>query len=195
MNAMTPLIRHVILDRDGVLNIERGDGGAISDWSQWQWIPGAREAIAMLRRSGVQVSVATNQSGIGRGAMTRAEVDAVHVRMLDEAAQAGGTIDRVLVCPHAPNDGCTCRKPLPGLLLQAIQASGVPSYATFVVGDDLRDLHAAWAVDVSAILLRTGKGRIAERLIPAGSAGIFDDLYAFVAIEFSKSISGAARIS
>lgn len=192
---MNRQIRHVILDRDGVLNIERGDGGYIRDWSQWQWIPGARKAIAMLRRSGVQVSVATNQSGVGRGVMTLAEVDAIHTRMLEEAAQAGGAIDRVLVCPHAPNDDCTCRKPLPGLLLQAIQASGVPLYATVVVGDDLRDLHAAWAADVSAILLRTGKGHMAERLIPAGSAEIFDDLHAFVAVELSKFASGAARTS
>ncbi len=190
-----PSIRHVILDRDGVLNVERSDGRHVSDWSQWRWIPGARKALAMLNRSGVQVSVATNQSGVGRGAMTRAEVDAVHARMLEEAAQAGGVIDRVLVCPHAPNEGCACRKPLPGLLLEAIHASGVPRNAAVVVGDDLRDLHAAWAADVPAILLRTGKGRIAERLIPAGSAEIFDDLHAFVAAEFSNSVSGTARIS
>lgn len=195
MNAMIPHVWHVILDRDGVLNIERSDGGAISDWSQWQWIPGARKALAMLRHSGVQVSVATNQSGVGRGTVTRAEVDIVHARMLEEAAQAGGAIDRVLVCPHAPDDGCTCRKPLPGLILQAIQASGVPRNSTVVVGDDLRDLHAAWAVDVPAILLRTGKGRTAERLIPVGSAEIFDDLHAFVAAEFSNPVSRAARIS
>lgn len=192
---MDPPIRHVILDRDGVLNVERTDHRHLSDWSQWQWIPGARKALVLLNRADVQVSVATNQSGIGRGSMTRDEVDALHARMLEEVAQAGGAIDRVLVCPHAPDDGCTCRKPLPGLLLQAIHASGVPQNATVVVGDDLRDLHAGWAANVPAILLRTGKGRIAEGLIPAGSAEIFDDLHAFVAANFSNTMLGAARIS
>ena len=186
-------IRHVILDRDGVLNVER-HGDYVRDRSQWQWIPGAREGLAMLSLAGMHISVATNQSGIGRGAMSRADVDAIHARMLEEAAAAGGIIERVLVCPHAPGDDCACRKPLPGLFLQAIQAAGIPGRATIAVGDDLRDLEAAWAAGIRAVLLRTGKGRVTEAVVPAGKAGIFDDLRAFAAASLSSAALEATNI-
>lgn len=193
---MVPSIRHVILDRDGVLNVESSNGRHVSDWSQWRWIVGAREGLAMLSHAGVHLSVATNQSGIGRGAMTRAEVDAIHLCMLEEVAQTGAAIDHVWVCPHAPDAGCACRKPSPGLLLQAIRASGVPASATVVVGDDLRDMQAAWAAEIPGVLLRTGKGRITEAMLPQDSnVDIFDDLRAFAAAKFPKAIPGVAKIS
>lgn len=193
MNGMLAQIRHVILDRDGVLNVERAECCQIRGWSQWQWIAGARDGLALLKRAGVQVSVATNQSGIGRGVVTRAEVDAVHACMLDEVAKAGGWIDRVLVCPHAPDEGCGCRKPAPGLLLEAVRASGVPVSATLVIGDDLRDLQAARAADINAVLVRTGKGRITERTVARDRVEIFDDLHTFAGAGCSAVVSGASN--
>lgn len=189
MNATALPIRHVILDRDGVLNVERDDHRHLGDWSQWQWIAGAREGLAMLSRAGTYISIATNQSGIGRGTVTRAAVDALHARMLDEAAQAGGVIGHVWTCPHAPDDGCTCRKPLPGLLLQAVRASGIPPEATVALGDDLRDLQAAQAAGIAAVLLRTGKGRATETLVAPGSVEVFDDLRAFAAAAFANVLT------
>lgn len=193
MNAAATPIRHVILDRDGVLNRERNDGRWIDDWSQWRWIDGAREALALLTRAGIRISVATNQSGIGRGSVTRAAVAAIHARMQADAVQAGAVIHRVWVCPHAPEAGCDCRKPLPGLLLRAIEASGIPAAATLAVGDDRRDLEAAWAAGVRAALVRSGKGRATAATLRPGRAAVFDDLAACVGALLPHVPSGVAQ--
>lgn len=174
-------VRHVILDRDGVLDVERDDGGYIEHWSQWRWIPGALEGLALLGAAHVQVSVATNQAGVVRGLITREELDAIHRNMIQEAAQAGGVIRRVFVCPHLPDSGCACRKPAPGLLLDAIEAARIPAAATLAVGDDLRDVQAARAADVAAVLVRTGKGRTAEAALAHTGVPVFDDLREFAA--------------
>lgn len=176
MSAMHPRIRHLILDRDGVLNVERADGRYLADWCDWRWIDGALEALAQLHQIGVRVSVATNQSGIGRGCVTREQVDALHAHMCEEVTQAGGLIAGVWVCPHTPDAGCTCRKPLPGLLLQAIGDSGFPPSATLAVGDDVRDVQAAHAAGIATALVRTGKGRAAEGLLARSDVVAFDDL-------------------
>jgi len=186
---MVQKVQHVILDRDGVLNVEREDGGYINDWSQWKWIPRAREGLVMLTRLGTSISIVTNQSGIGRGIVTEDEVDAVHARMIDEVDQAGGRIDRILICPHAPSVGCGCRKPAPGLLLEAIEASGLPRRATVVVGDDLRDMQAARSAKVLAVLVRSGKGRITEVAGPGSDVFVFDDLHTFAAATLGGLIS------
>ena len=180
-SVMAIAIQHVILDRDGVLNVEDPAGGYVRDWSQWQWMAGALEGLRALRAAGIRVSVATNQAGVGHGLVDRANLDAIHVHMIAVVARAGGAIDRVLVCPHAPNSGCACRKPAPGLLIQAVEASGIPRQATMAVGDALRDMEAAWAADLSPVLVRTGKGRLTEAAIAGRGVPVFDDLQAFAA--------------
>jgi len=174
------LISHVILDRDGVLNEEAPHGSYVTAPAQWRWIPGALEALTMIRRAGIRVSVATNQSAVGRGLMTLADLVAVHTRMIHEASLAGGSIDGVFVCPHAPDDGCDCRKPAPGLIRAAIAASGLESATTLVVGDDLRDLQAARAAGVSAAIVLTGKGWATAALLPGPEVPVYDDLGALV---------------
>lgn len=186
---MSSLIRHVILDRDGVLNAEPRDGGYVTDWTQWRWLPCALEALAMLGSKGIRISVATNQSSVGRGLMTREQLDAIHARMLDEAAQAGATIEHVFVCSHAPGEGCDCRKPEPGLLLNAVQAAGIPRCETVFVGDDLRDLQAARAAGIPAVLVRTGKGVQAERSVAGTGVPVFDDLRGFASALLPDSIA------
>src|SRR6185312_6452523 len=111
---MSSSIRHVILDRDGVLNAEPRDGGYVVDWAQWRWLPGALESLALLGSKGVRISVATNQSCVGRGIVSREQIDAVHARRLVEAARAGPTIDFGLVCSLAPDQGRDSREPAPG---------------------------------------------------------------------------------
>lgn len=187
-------IQHVILDRDGVLNVERDDGGYIRDWSQWRWIPGALEGLGTLSSAGVYVSVATNQSGVDRRLLTRADLDATHSRMIKEAAQHGGVINHVFVCPHLPNAGCGCRKPAPGLFLKSIEASHLPPGTTVVVGDDLRDLGAARAAGLSAVLVRTGKGRLTEPLVADLHVPVFDDLREFATAVLANSRSPALKI-
>jgi D-glycero-D-manno-heptose 1,7-bisphosphate phosphatase len=160
----TMAYRHVILDRDGVLNREAHGAGYILEPAEFVWVPGALEALAMLRRAGLYLSVATNQSGVGRGLMSLAQLEAVHERMRTEAAQNGAALDAVLFCPHAPDDRCACRKPEPGLIREAIARSGIAAADSIVVGDDQRDLEAAARAGVRAALVRTGKGRKTEAL-------------------------------
>ncbi|HEU0276452.1 MAG TPA: HAD-IIIA family hydrolase [Rhodanobacteraceae bacterium] len=173
-------IRHVILDRDGVLNVERGDGGYIETAVQWNWLPRALDALHDLGAANIKVSIATNQAGVGRGRIARADLDALHARMVREADHAGGCIDHVFVCPHAPEDGCDCRKPAPGLIIRAMARSGIPASATVLVGDDTRDLEAARAAGVRAVLVRTGKGVRSETVAVRAGIPVFDDLAAFV---------------
>lgn len=172
--------KHVILDRDGVLNREAPEAGYIREPSEFFWLPGALEALAQLRHAGAYLSVATNQSGVGRGLMSLAQLEAVHERMRLDAARHGADFDAVLFCPHAPTDGCSCRKPEPGLILEAIARSGIPPAHSVVVGDDLRDLEAAARAGVSAMLVRTGKGRKAEAKISGRPVPTYDDLPAVV---------------
>lgn len=168
--------RHVILDRDGVLNSEDESLGYVRDPAQFHWLPGVLEGLAILRRAGLRLSVATNQAGVGRGLVSPAQLAAVHAHMQAEAAAHGGTLDAVLVCPHAPEEQCACRKPAPGLIQAAIVRSGIPAGASLVVGDDQRDLEAARRAGVAAALVRTGKGRETERLLREAGVPAYDDL-------------------
>jgi D-glycero-D-manno-heptose 1,7-bisphosphate phosphatase len=173
-------VRHVILDRDGVLNVEAADRGYVTSPHAWQWLPGSLEALAMLARARVRVSVATNQSGVGRGIMTLRDLAAVHDRMQQDALAVGGRIDAVFTCPHAPGARCLCRKPAPGLLLEAVAASGIAADSTLVVGDDRRDIEAARSLGLQAVLVRTGKGGRAEAALTQEGVAVYDDLRALV---------------
>jgi D-glycero-D-manno-heptose 1,7-bisphosphate phosphatase len=175
-------IRHVILDRDGVLNEEAPANGYITRPESWRWLPGSLQALALFARAGIRVSVATNQSGVGRGLMTWQDLDAVHARMLREAAAAGGRIDGLFACPHAPDAGCRCRKPAPGLINDAIAASSLPALQTLVVGDAGRDLEAARAAGVAAALVLTGKGRAAADLLARNEVHVYNDLLALARV-------------
>jgi D-glycero-D-manno-heptose 1,7-bisphosphate phosphatase len=168
--------RHVILDRDGVLN--REGAGYVVEPSQFEWLPGALDALAIMRRAGLRLSVATNQSGVGRGLMSLEQLTAVHERMLREASEHGGKLDALLVCPHAPDAGCSCRKPAPGLIEDAVARSGIPPADTLVVGDAHRDLEAAARAGVSAVLVRSGKGTKTEAALREAGIRIYDDVLA-----------------
>jgi D-sedoheptulose 7-phosphate isomerase len=168
-------IRHVIFDRDGVLNRESGQG-YVARAADWHWEDGALEGLRTLARAGVRLSIATNQSGVGRGLMSPQALAQIHERMLTEAAAADAAIDAVFVCAHAPESDCSCRKPKAGLVHSALAATSVSAADTVLVGDDLRDVEAAWAAGVAPVLVRTGKGRDAESRLPAGTVPVYDDL-------------------
>ena len=128
---MTPN-RLVILGRDGTINAFRGDHVKSPD--EWEPLPGALEAIARIHHAGWHVVVATNQPGIGRGMYDMASLNAVHAHMMAMVAGAGGRIDAVFFCPHAPGEVCECRKPLPGLLLEIGERYGVHMKDVVAVG-------------------------------------------------------------
>ena len=152
---MTPM-KLIILDRDGTINEDRDDFVKTAD--EWVPIPGALEAIARLNHAGWHTVIATNQSGLGRGTFDMATLNAMHTKMNQLLAKQGGRIDAVFFCPHAPEDACSCRKPLPGLFEQIGERFGVSLSDVPVVGDSLRDLQAGVAVGCAPHLVRTGKG-------------------------------------
>jgi D-glycero-D-manno-heptose 1,7-bisphosphate phosphatase len=148
-------VKIVILDRDGTINEDRDD--FVKTPEEWVPIPGALEAIARLNHAGWHTVVATNQSGLGRGTFDMSTLNAMHAKMNQLLAKQGGRIDAVFFCPHAPEDACSCRKPMPGLLEQIGERFGVEFADVPVVGDSLRDLEAGQAVGCPTHLVRTGK--------------------------------------
>ncbi len=145
----------VILDRDGTINEDRDD--YVKSPEEWLPIPGALEAIARLNHAGWHTVVASNQSGIGRGLFDMATLNAMHAKMHQMLAKHGGRIDAVFFCPHTPEDGCDCRKPMPGLFRQIGERFAVDLADVPVVGDVLRDLQAGVAAGCEPHLVRTGK--------------------------------------
>lgn len=145
------LPRFVILDRDGVIN--RDSCEYIRKPSEWIPLPGALAAIARLTAEDWTIAIATNQSGIARGLFSEAVLGEIHARMLSVIAAAGGRIAGVYYCPHGPDDGCECRKPRPGLLLQAASDLGLSLDGVPYIGDKLIDAQAAVAAGARPILV------------------------------------------
>lgn len=145
----------VIYGRDGILNEYREDH--VKEAPEWAPIPGALDAVARLNHAGWHAVVATNQSGIGRGMIDMASVNAVHAYMNRKLIEHGGRIDAVFFCPHTPEEGCDCRKPLPGMLLDIGRRYGVDLAAVPMVCDTLRDLQAAQAAGCEPHLVLSGR--------------------------------------
>lgn len=171
----------VILDRDGVINQDSSSFVKSSD----EWLPlhGSIDAIAALHQAGFTIAVASNQSGLARGLFDRKALAAMHRKFRRLVARAGGRVDRIVVCPHGPDDGCACRKPLPGLLLKLGHRYGVGLEGVPVIGDSQRDLEAARKAGARPILVRTGNGRRTEAALPGAlrKIEVFDDLSAAAA--------------
>lgn len=168
----------VILDRDGVINQDSSE--FVKSVDEWLPLDGSIEAIARLSGAGYTVTVASNQSGLARGLFDEAALRAMHQKLYDLVAAEGGRVDRIVVCPHGPDDACSCRKPKPGLLLDLSQHYGVSLTDVPVVGDSLRDLRAAALAGARPILVRTGNGTRTELKLPTdlGDVDVFDDLAA-----------------
>jgi D-glycero-D-manno-heptose 1,7-bisphosphate phosphatase len=168
----------VILDRDGVINHDSDD--YIKSPEEWLPIPGSLEAIARLHREGYRIVVASNQSGVARGLFTIDTLGRIHNKMLEAVRARGGDIDAIFFCPHGPDDGCRCRKPLPGLFEEIAQRLKIGLHGVYAVGDAERDLVAARAVSARPVLVRTGKGeRTLKKAADLGTTPVFADLAAF----------------
>jgi D-glycero-D-manno-heptose 1,7-bisphosphate phosphatase len=174
----------VILDRDGTLNVDRED--FVKSPDEWEPLPGALEAVARLNQDGWHVVLATNQPGIGRGLLDMTNLNAIHARMNTELARLGGRIDAVFFCPHAPEDGCDCRKPQPGLIVQIGERFGIDLARVPVVGDSLRDLQATRSAGAQPHLVLTGKaaaldaGEVEQMRQQIPGLQVHQDLAAFV---------------
>ncbi|HVR93610.1 MAG TPA: D-glycero-beta-D-manno-heptose 1,7-bisphosphate 7-phosphatase [Casimicrobiaceae bacterium] len=169
----------IVLDRDGVINYDSDQ--FIKSPDEWRPIPGSLEAISRLNHAGFRVVVATNQSGLGRGLFDMATLIAINDKMHKALAHLGGRIDALFYCPHTADSACECRKPKPGMFTEIGNRFGVDMTGVPCVGDSVRDLQAAAAVEAQPILVLSGKGEktLRDGVFPANTI-IFPDL-AFVA--------------
>ena len=169
----------IVLDRDGVINYDSEQ--FIKSPDEWRPIPGSLEAISRLNHAGFRVVVATNQSGLGRGLFDMATLIAINDKMHKALSHLGGRIDALFYCPHTADSACECRKPKPGMFTEIGNRFGVDMTGVPCVGDSVRDLQAAAAVEAQPILVLSGKGEktLRDGVFPANTI-IFPDL-AFVA--------------
>lgn len=147
----------IFLDRDGTLNIDKGYVYRIEDW---EWIPGAIDAIAALKKAGFLVIVITNQAGIARGYYNETDMTNLHNKINKELKEYGATIDEFYHCPHHPEFGaaCNCRKPMPGLIYEASHDFDIDLTRSWLIGDKASDIQAGCTADVKSILVLTGYG-------------------------------------
>ena len=179
--TLTPAI---FIDRDGVINANRPDH--VKRWEEFVFLPGALEALQALAGQAAPVIVITNQAIIGRGITPAGIVGDIHARMRAVVAAAGGRIDDVYLCPHRPEEGCDCRKPRPGMLLQAAREHGLDLSRSHFIGDALSDAQAAVAAGVTPIFVSSGRGAEQREALLGDpwlrGTRIVDDLAAAVAL-------------
>jgi D-glycero-D-manno-heptose 1,7-bisphosphate phosphatase len=167
----------VLLDRDGVINVDRED--SVKSQIEFVLLPGAIPAIKLLNRAGIPVAIVTNQAVVGRGEISKSQLDNIHEYFEMILKQQGAYIDKIYVCTSNDSQNYY-RKPNPGLLLKALQDFRIPPEEAIFIGDALRDLEAAKAINCPCILVRTGKGittlkkGIPHNVLPVK---IFNDLY------------------
>jgi D-glycero-D-manno-heptose 1,7-bisphosphate phosphatase len=149
-------VKLAILDRDGVINHD--SDAFIKSPDEWVALPGSLEAMARLSRAGWRVVIASNQSGIARGLFSMDTLNAIHTKMHEQLAAAGGKVDAIVICPHGPDDNCLCRKPRPGMFHDIARRFDIDLAQVPAVGDSLRDLQAAKEAGCAPWLVLTGKG-------------------------------------
>ena len=167
--------RTVFVDRDGVIIVNRPDH--VRSWADVAFLPGALEGLALLAQSAIDVVVVTNQAIVNRGQASRADVDDINRRIVLEVKHHGGSIRSVEVCPHRPDEGCSCRKPEPGLLVDAAARYGIRLSDAIMIGDHEHDLEAARRADAASILVLSG--RTTKRPpddLPAGCVAVLPGL-------------------
>lgn len=155
------------LDRDGVINEKPRPGEYVTSWEEFRIVPAAVDWIRLFNALDLLVVVVTNQRGIARGLMTTQDLEEIHRRMLERLAAAGARIDRVLYCPHEEGS-CECRKPKPGLILQARAELDIDLRRSIMIGDS--DLDQELARSCGLRFVRVDEGRITGVTTPAAPA-------------------------
>jgi len=145
--------RAIILDRDGVLNVKQPRACYVTTPEQFQWIPGSREAVKLFTDAGYLIFLITNQAGIARGVMTEDDLERVHATMLADLRDIGANIDAIYYCPHGWDEGCSCRKPAPGMLFTAQREFDLNLQKAVFIGDDERDMEAGLRAGCPSILV------------------------------------------
>jgi rfaE bifunctional protein nucleotidyltransferase chain/domain len=148
----TPLIKAVFLDRDGTINDNR-PGGYVHRKEDWKFLPGVIPALRRLSKTDYKIIIVTNQSGIGRGYFTLAALKKLHAHMLRELRKNEVRVDAVYYCPHRPDSGCLCRKPAPGMALQAVKDFDISLNDSWMVGDRDADVLMGREANIKTIKL------------------------------------------
>jgi D-glycero-D-manno-heptose 1,7-bisphosphate phosphatase len=167
----------ILLDRDGVINEDRTD--SVKSVEEFVLLPGVIAAIQLLNQASIPIAVVTNQAVVGRGQLSLEELEAIHDAFKDMLKKQGAYVDRIYTCTSADPQNFY-RKPNPGLLIDALKDFQVKPDEAILIGDDLRDLEAARAIQCHRILVRTGKGRQTfQNGLPAAvlPVKVFNDLY------------------
>jgi histidinol-phosphate phosphatase family protein len=190
----------VFLDRDGVINKKPPKADYVKNWGEFIFLPGAIEALALLTKYGYQIYLISNQAGIARGAMTLHDLEDIHTRLKQELQQHRARIDGIYFCPHGWDDNCDCRKPKPGMLLQAARDHHLDLTKTVFIGDDERDIEAGQAAGCKTILVTPENSLLAivRSLVSTDNYGdVFNALYdryrASHKTRFLVSIGGCSR--
>ena len=153
----------IFLDRDGVIN-ERVVGGYVTNWSEFRFLSGVLPVLRELGRLRLPLIVVSNQAGVGKGLMSRAALGRITERFVAHLTRAGAPIAAVYYCPHAPDAGCRCRKPRPGLLLRAARDCGIHLGRSILIGDSPSDVEAARAAGCQSILFDPHAEFLTDRL-------------------------------
>jgi D-glycero-D-manno-heptose 1,7-bisphosphate phosphatase len=154
MLALVIIVRYVFLDRDGVLNRKLPEGAYVSDWAQFQWLPGAIEAIARMNRAGLTVIVVSNQRGVALGLVSVDQLELIHGQMQSHLVRHGARLDAIYYCPHDHGE-CSCRKPDIGLFEQAAKDfPEVDANNSVVIGDSLSDIQAGRRLGMKTIFIQ-----------------------------------------
>jgi D-glycero-D-manno-heptose 1,7-bisphosphate phosphatase len=168
-------MKYVFLDRDGVLNRKLPEGAYVTDWSQFQWLPGAIEAIGRMNRAGLTVILITNQRGIALGLYTPAQLHEIHNSIHAQLAQHGARLDAIYYCPHDVGE-CRCRKPDVGLFAQAMKDFPQATVDnSVVIGDSLSDIEAGRRLGMKTIFIA---GEADRQKAGAAAAADFADAVA-----------------
>lgn len=174
----------IFLDRDGVINRNRED--YVKSWEEFEFLPNSLKALRLLTTAGYQLIVITNQACINKELISSDILDAIHRQMVIEIENAGGRVRAIYYCPHRGDEGCDCRKPRPGMLIQAASEHAIDLSSAYFIGDSMRDIAAGQQVGCRTCLVLTGHGtQLHQKPLNSSALSggvqpekVFTDLYA-----------------
>jgi D-glycero-D-manno-heptose 1,7-bisphosphate phosphatase len=157
----------LFLDRDGVIIENRSN--YVRNWSDVAFYPRVLTSLKKIESSKYKIFIITNQSAVGRGIISQETAVGINNQLVNEIESAGGRIDGVYLCPHTPDDTCSCRKPQPGMILEAADAFSLDLSRSILIGDALSDIIAGQTAGVGInVLVNTGRGG-AQSALPLAS--------------------------